>query len=311
MQKVKVDKLATFTGHRDCVYTLEKAVQPHLFFSAAGDGMVVCWNLQAPDQGELIANIPASVYAMHCIPTANQLWIGQNFEGVHVIDLHTKKEIRSVKVTAAAIFDIQSWQQHVFIATGDGMVTILDRETFAVRKHIKAADKSARCIAINPQTQEFAVGYSDHYIRVYDLNDFNLKFTIAAHTNSVFTLCYSPDYTFLLSGSRDAHLKAWDVTQDYRLHESVIAHMFAINHIVFSPDGRHFLTCSMDKSVKVWDAATYRLLKVIDRARYAGHGTSINKMIWSDFHAQAVSCSDDRTISVWQLHFSEVPPADI
>lgn len=74
------------------------------FFSAAGDGMVVRWNLQAPDQGELIANIPASVYALHCIPTANQLWIGQNFEGVHVIDLHTKKEIRSVKVTAAAIF---------------------------------------------------------------------------------------------------------------------------------------------------------------------------------------------------------------
>jgi WD40 repeat protein len=77
--------------------------------------------------------------------------------------------------------------------------------------------------------------------------------------------------------------------------------MYAINHVCFSPDGRYFLTCSMDKSIKVWDAGTTRLLKVIDRARYAGHGTSVNKLLWTGYHDQIVSCSDDRTLSVWKL----------
>jgi WD40 repeat protein len=61
----------------------------------------------------------------------------------------------------------------------------------------------------------------------------------------------------------------------------------------------------MDKSIKVWDAVSFKLLKVIDRARYAGHGTSINKLLWTPYQNQVVSCSDDRSLSVWKLHFEE------
>jgi hypothetical protein len=53
-------------------------------------------------------------------PEPHQLWIGQNFDGVHIIDLYSKKEIKSVKITDAAIFDIKSWGEYIFIATGDG-----------------------------------------------------------------------------------------------------------------------------------------------------------------------------------------------
>lgn len=303
--KVKVEKLSTFTGHRDCVYTLEPSMEPHLLFSAAGDGMVVQWNLDQPDQGQLIARVPASVYALHCQPVARWLWVGQNFEGLHLIDLDSRREIKSLKLTASAIFDIKSDGNALFVATGDGMVTVVDATTFAVRKHIKASDKSARCLAINPASGELAVGYSDHHIRVFDLATFALKHVIEAHTNSVFTLQYAPDGQYLLSGSRDAHLKIWDVANHYILAHSVVAHMYAINHICFSPDGKYFLSCSMDKSIKVWDAEAVKLLKVIDRTRHAGHGTSVNKLLWTDYRDQFVSCSDDRTLSVWKLETGE------
>jgi WD40 repeat protein len=89
----------------------------------------------------------------------------------------------------------------------------------------------------------------------------------------------------------------------YSLEKSIVAHMYAINHIAFSPQETLFVTCSMDKSIKVWDAITFQLLKVIDRARFAGHGTSVNKLLWTTYHGQIVSGSDDRTLSVWQLTF--------
>ena len=85
--------------------------------------------------------------------------------------------------------------------------------------------------------------------------------------------------------------------------DEVVAHLYAINHIAFSPDGLHFVTGSMDKSIKVWNTKEMKLIKVIDKARHAGHGTSVNKLLWTSFDNQLISASDDRTLSVWKLEF--------
>ncbi|MBC3784360.1 WD40 repeat domain-containing protein [Spirosoma utsteinense] len=296
-----VQKLDTFGGHRDSVYTLERGTQPDQFFSTGGDGLVVRWQLSRPDMGELVAQVPASVYALALHPVSGQLWVGQNYEGLHLIDPVQKRETGSLKLTSATIFDIAFHKNDAFVALSDGVVVVLDAVQLVVRKHLKASDQSARCLAINPVERELAVGYSDTTVRIFDLETYGLKRTIPAHTNSVFTVQYSPDYQFLLTAGRDAHLKVWDVEQQYSLHQDIAAHLFAINHLTFSPDGDLFATASMDKSVKIWDAKTYRLLKVVDRARHAGHGTSVNKLLWTDYQHQLLSASDDRTISVWKL----------
>jgi WD repeat-containing protein 61 len=63
----------------------------------------------------------------------------------------------------------------------------------------------------------------------------------------------------------------------------------------------NFVTCSMDKSLKVWDSNNFKLLKVIDKARHAGHATSINKVLWSSYNQQIISVSDDRNVSIWHV----------
>ena len=298
---MQVQKIDTFGGHRDCVYTLERATQPNQFFSSGGDGQVVRWQLDRPDLGELMAQVPASVYALALHPGSGLLWVGRNYEGLHLIDPVQKKEVGSLKLTSAAIFDIKFHRNDAFVALADGVVAVLDTGQMVVRKHLKASDQSARCIAINPVERELAVGYSDATVRIFDLETYELRRTLSAHTNSVFTVAYSPNFQFLISAGRDAHLKIWDIERGYVLHEDVAAHLFAINHLAFSPDGQLFATASMDKSIKIWDASTYRLLKVVDQARHAGHGTSVNKLLWTNYDSQLLSASDDRTISVWKL----------
>lgn len=296
-----VEKIDTFGGHRDCVYVLERGIEPNQFFSAGGDGLVVQWQLERPDLGELVAKVPASVYALGLHPTSNLLWVGQNYEGIHVIDTANKREVSSIKITSSAIFNIKFYKNDAFIALADGVVVIIDANQLVVRKHLKASDQSARCLAINPVERELAVGYSDNMVRIFDLQTYDLKHTIPAHANSVFTAAYSPDFRYLLTAGRDAHLKVWDVEKSYSLQNDIVAHMFAINHLAFSPNGELLATASMDKSIKIWDAGTYRLLKVVDRARHAGHGTSVNKLLWASADNQLLSASDDRTISVWKL----------
>ncbi|WP_347157890.1 WD40 repeat domain-containing protein [Pontibacter chitinilyticus] len=302
--KIQVHKVATLTGHRDCVYTLTPSGAENVFFSAGGDGMVVAWNLDQPENGELMARVTTSVYALQYVPDRNLLLVGQNQEGLQVIDLKSKQILKSVSLPKVAIFDILYAPEpdQVYVALGNGSVCVLHGQTFELQTIIRKTDQSARCLAYNKYSNELAVGYSDNTVRVFDVASRTVKHTLEAHTNSVFTIAYSPDGKLLLTGGRDAHLWVWQVEDGYKERGYQIAHMYTINHITYSPDGRYFATCSMDKSIKLWDAETFKLLKVIDKVRNASHGTSVNKLFWSAHQNQLVSCSDDRTISVWDIN---------
>lgn len=267
--------------------------------------MVVAWDLANPETGQLVAKLPNSIYALHHYAGSDLLIAGHNYDGIHILDWQNKKEIGSLQLTKAAIFDIQSYGQHLLVSTGEGSLIKIDAKNLVVTQHIQSTDKSARTIAISKTRGEIAVGYSDNSIRVFEWDDLKMKYEWPAHSNSVFTVRYTPDGKFLISGSRDARLKVWDAETGYLQTAEVVAHLYAINHLDFSPDGKHFVTCSMDKSIKVWDAEKLKLLKVIDRARHAGHGTSVNKVLWTSYHDQLLSASDDRTISVWNINFEQ------
>ncbi|GAB2614413.1 hypothetical protein GCM10026987_09650 [Belliella aquatica] len=300
MSKIQVNKLHTLTGHNDCIYALAEGSDPRFFYTGSGDGMVVEWDLDNPKDGKLIAKLPHSVYAISVDKERNLLFIGHNFEGIHVIDLNENKEVWSLKITDQSIFDIKIIGKSLFVATGDGVLTVIDIEEKSLVKHIKLSSKSARVMAVDNDQKHIAIGFSDHTIKIIDAYDFKPVQLLEGHSNSVFALAYSPIHDTLISGGRDASLKFWD-TKTYQQTNNVIAHMFAINYLSFKEDGKYFITCSMDKSIKVWDAENHKLLKVIDKARYAGHGTSINKVLWSTYNQSIISVSDDRSISIWEV----------
>ena len=300
MQGIQVHKVGVYKGHKDSIYALEKGMDTSMFYTSGADGLVVAWNMHVPDEGVLVAKLPNSVYALHYDAEAKELLLGQNFEGIHVIDTVTNTEKRSAQITKDAIFDIKKIVDWVLAATGDGHLIVLEASDLSVIAKIKITDASIRVIAIHPDKKQLAIGCSDHLIRIIDVPSLRITHTLKGHTNSVFTLTYSADGQVLLSGGRDAHLKVWDMLTYTQIH-SIAAHMYAINHIAYSPSGNYFVTASMDKSIKVWDAAAFKLLKVIDKSRHAGHATSVNKLWWSDFNNNIVSVSDDRTISIWNV----------
>ncbi|MGB0523771.1 MAG: WD40 repeat domain-containing protein [Flammeovirgaceae bacterium] len=303
--KVEVSKIGTFTGHRDSLYTIEPSGEQNHFFASGGDRMVVEWNLLKPNHGKLIARTENTIYALCFLSEKNQLLVGENTAGIHLIDVNSQAKVNSTKITEDAVFDIKHKAGKVFVALGDGEVVVLEVENLTTLKRLKHSSASARCIALHPNKPEFVVGYSDHSFRIFSTETFELLYETVGHSNSIFTVNYSPDGKFLLSGSRDAHLKIWNAATGYELYEDIVAHMFTINHITYSTDGRYFATGSKDKTIKIWDAKRFKLLKVIDKARHGGHNTSVNKLHWADQNL-LISVSDDRSISVWNLAF-DVP----
>ncbi len=297
-------RLATLAGHQDAVYALAGRPGADHVYSSGADGLVVAWDAAHPEaDGQLVARVENSVYALLELPARGLLLLGNNFQGVQAIDLQEKKLAYATALPPVAIFDLvySESRQRLYCALGDGTLAVLRGTDFRLENLVRLSDKSLRCLALHEKRGELAVGSSDWKTYVLDLDSLAAKATLTEATNSVFTLAYSPDGQHLLAAGRDAHLRRYRVTEGYPLADSVVAHMYAINHLAFSGDGRYLASCSLDKSIKLWDPASLALLRVLDRARTAGHGTSVNKLVWPGAQQRLVSCSDDRSLAVWQV----------
>ena len=297
-------RLATLAGHRDAVYALAGRPGSDHTFSGSADGMVVAWDVAHPEaDGQLLARVENSVYALLELPARGLLLLGHNFQGVQALDLQTKTLAYATALPPVAIFEMvySESRQRLYCALGDGTLAVLRGDDFRLENLLRIGEKSLRCLALHEGRGELAVGASDWKTYVLDLDSLVVKTTLTEATNSVFTLAYSPDGQHLLAAGRDAHLRRYRATDGYPLADSVVAHMYAINHLAFSGDGRYLASCSLDKSIKLWDPASLALLRVLDRARAAGHGTSVNKLVWPGTQQRLVSCSDDRSLAVWQV----------
>ena len=298
-----VTKIATLAGHRDAVYALTGGTGGAVY-SGSADGMVVGWDTTDPTRdGELLARVQNSVYALRHLPELGLLVLGHNFQGIQAIDLSQKQLVHATALPPVAIFEIvfSESRQRLYVALGDGTLAVLTVPDFRLEKLLRLADKSLRCLALHEGRSELAVGSSDTFTRILDLDSLEVKCLLGESTNSVFSVAYSLDGTRLLTAGRDAQIRTWDVATGYTLTGSVPAHMYTINHLAFSPDGRYLVSCSLDKSIKLWDATTLTLLRVLDRARAAGHGTSVNRLVWPGAENRLVSCSDDRSLVVWAV----------
>ena len=328
-----IKKIHACTGHRAAIYALAPGRDDRHFFSAAGDGWIVEWNLDDPETGKVIANTETQIFSLLVLPGGNRLVAGNMNGGLHWIVQDEPDQSINVQHHRKGVYDMLALGQHLFTAGGDGIFTRWDIETARTIESIQLSNKALRAIAFSENRHEIAVGASDNNIYVLDADTLALKSTIEnAHTNSVFTLAWSPDSKRLLSGGRDAWLRVWESPepsavsrQPSAVHRplsavhrppstvhrppsavhrppstvrpSEAAHLFTINHITFSPDGQLFATASRDKTLKIWDAKTLELLKVVDTLRFGGHINSVNRLLW--LPDCLISASDDRSAIIW------------
>jgi WD40 repeat protein len=302
MPMLNATLFSTLNGHTSSIYTLVGHNDD--IYTTGGDGQVVKWPMEADGLGTLLARMGMQIFSMALLPQKQQMLLGQMQGGIHVVDLLAKQETRHLALHKHGVFDLLPVEGHFLAAGGDGVLSYWRTEDYSLGKTISLSDSSLRALALHPNGKVLAVGSSDNGIYLVSYPELEIMTRLGGHENSVFTVCFSPDGRYLLSGSRDAHFMVWDTLAAFQPIHRLPAHLFTVNHIVYRPDGKLFATAGRDKDVKIWDAETFQLLKVLDRHKFAGHINSVNRLHWGNDYL--VSVSDDRTVKLWQVEINNL-----
>lgn len=283
-------------GHQSSIYALEIGKEGRYLYSADGNGQVVQWDLCNPYEGIAIAQLNTQVFALKYIPELNYLAIGSMKGELFTLNLEDNKLRSEGLQFSGSIFDLKWENQILWVACADGMIYLVNPEHETESRSIKVSESAIRAIGF--YEMQLLAASSDHSIHKIDLLKAEPLESLKKHTNSVFSIMVKGD--FLFSGSRDAHIIKWNLKDNSQ--ETKAAHLFTVNSLALSPNGNFFASGSRDSSIKIWDAETFKLLKVVDRLKGAGHANSVNKILWTDYKNILISASDDRKIMLWEFN---------
>ena len=91
----------------------------------------------------------------------------------------------------------------------------------------------------------------DKVVRLWNPQTGQLHHSFAGHTGSVKSAVFSPDSTFLATGSDDNTLRVRNSATGEAVR-TLTGHTGRINAIAFSPDGALLATGSDDNTVRIW-----------------------------------------------------------
>ena len=60
---------------------------------------------------------------------------------------------------------------------------------------------------------------------------------LQGHTGSVFSIAFSPDGRYIVSGSDDRTIQLWNAQTGDKVGNPLQGHTFSVNSVAFSPDG--------------------------------------------------------------------------
>jgi WD40 repeat protein len=291
----------TYSGHKDSIYKLIK-LNDEEFLSLSGDGNIVKWDINRPEKaGIAMAKLPVVIYSAKYIVEKNQLWVGTRFGSVYVLDLNDNKVLKHLELEGD-VFSMGRLGNWMYSVDAKGNLTQFDVDTLEMVRSIKISENSGRTLCFDEKNERIYSGWSDSYIRVFNLESELIK-EFKAHETSVFSLVLGADGKYLYSGGKDARIRVWDLKNNTEI-SALNAHWYAIYNLDFTEIYQLMSSTSRDKTAKIWeidDNGIPILKSVLRPLTEGGHTHSVNTSMWFDNPRRLVTAGDDRIIRVWEV----------
>ncbi|PVV00093.1 hypothetical protein BB559_000141 [Furculomyces boomerangus] len=153
------------------------------------------------------------------------------------------------------------------------------------------------CIQRSPNGNEYAIGYSDGSIRVYDIEKENTpKLIFNGHRGAISALRFDPTGTVLCSGSRDTDIVLWDMVGETGLFR-LKGHKDQITGCLFISNPSESISAEFDSTNENFKNQTNNM--DIDTNGYQ-HKTQVSAFT-AGSTGYLVTSSKDTLLKVWDL----------
>lgn len=192
---------------------------------------------------------------------------------VKVWDIATGREVRTLSEHRDPVRTLAFSPDGRLIASGSADNTIKLWEVVRLRDSVISSYKTlsgrdghegpVEAVAFSPCKQKdpsgttciewdglLASGSWDRTIKVWKVDTGSVESTLAGHTDSIYSVAFSPDGKFLASGSADHTIKLWDVVNKKEIL-TLSGHSGPVYFVAFSPDGKLVASGSADGTVNV------------------------------------------------------------
>ena len=123
---------------------------------------------------------------------------------------------------------------------------------------------------------------------------------LSGHTDSVYSVAFSPDNRRLVTASYDKLLLLWDV-ETAKLIATLKHHTGPVFAASFSSDGRFIASASADQTAKIWNAATGERLATMSEPR-----KSLTAVAFQPGGREVAAAGADKMVRIWSWDGSAV-----
>ncbi|KNG82737.1 NACHT and WD40 domain protein [Aspergillus nomiae NRRL 13137] len=117
------------------------------------------------------------------------------------------------------------------------------------------------CIAFSPSGTKLASS-SGNVLQVWDTTTGSLQRELDGCKSKITAVAFSPDESFIASGSIDAKVRIWDLTTN-KLSQT-LQDCGAINQLAISSNGRFVVSGTLSQTIRLWDRDTGELVYASD-----------------------------------------------
>lgn len=186
----------------------------------------------------------------------------------------------------------------LLVTGGYGEVTIVASRSGRLVARLPGPKGSVTAVAFSADGKRLAASGGlagrEGEIRVWEVSGWKARALTGAHSDTVYSVAWSPDGKTLAACSYDRLVSLWDVAsgQARKLKD----HTDAVYAVAFSPDGRRIASAAGDRTVKVWDVSTGKRLFTLSDAT-----AELYSVAFHPSGKQLAAAGVDRMLRTWTL----------